>query len=94
MASVRDTVQYQLMRYPSLYQNRSDCFIHLFLTGGNGYFWLNGELIDMHEETELPTEPNTVDRSIGDIDLQKVFKSYNDLEDARYRFTFETALSN
>jgi len=47
MASVRDTIYGMLTQYPSLFSNRSDCFVHLFLTNGNGYEWENGELIDV-----------------------------------------------
>lgn len=49
MASVRDTIFQMLTRYPSLFGNRADCFVQLFLTNGNGYDWVDGELIDVFE---------------------------------------------
>lgn len=44
MASVRDTVFNMMIHYPSLFQDVSDCFNHLFLVYGNGYEWIDGEL--------------------------------------------------
>lgn len=44
MASVRNTVLNMMIHYPNLFKNVSDCFDHLFLSYGNGYEWVNGEL--------------------------------------------------
>lgn len=34
------------MNYPAIFSNVADVMDHLFLTVGNGYEWVNGELID------------------------------------------------
>mgnify|MGYP006921415738 CR=1 FL=1 len=40
-----------LKDYPSLFQNRTDCFDQLFCVLGNGYEWENGELVDQFKPT-------------------------------------------
>lgn len=45
MASVRDEVLRMLTEYPSIFPNKSACFRHLFLVNGNGYDWVDGELV-------------------------------------------------
>lgn len=54
MASVRDTLYEMLTQYPSLFENRTDCFVHLFLTNGNGYDWVKGELVSWSEPKDTP----------------------------------------
>lgn len=48
--TVKDTVIDCLRRYPALNKNKVDVFDHLFLTVGNGYEWVNGELVYWKEE--------------------------------------------
>ena len=45
MASVRDTVLRMLTEFPSLFTSKADCYRHLFLVNGNGYDWVDGELV-------------------------------------------------
>lgn len=45
MASVRDTVLAMLTQYPTLFTTKADCYRHLFLSNGNGYDWVDGELV-------------------------------------------------
>ncbi len=54
MASVRDEVLQMLTEYPSLFQDKSACFSHLFLTNGNGYNWVDGELVSIDSDKSGP----------------------------------------
>lgn len=40
------TLQSMFDHYPGLFQERSDCLDHLFCVIGNGFEWVNGELVD------------------------------------------------
>lgn len=46
MATVKDTVLRMMTEYPSLFPTKSDCYNHLFIVIGNGYDWVDGELVD------------------------------------------------
>lgn len=48
--TVKDTVINCLRRFPALNKNKVDVFDHLFLTVGNGYEWINGELVYWKDE--------------------------------------------
>lgn len=54
MASVRDTVYHLLVAYPTIYSNVADCYRHLFLMIGNGYEWVDGELVDVCGDRNRP----------------------------------------
>ena len=41
-----DTLQYMADFYPELFPTRKHCLDHLFCVIGNGYEWINGELVD------------------------------------------------
>lgn len=41
-----DTLQYMADFYPDLFPTRKHALDHLFCTVGNGYRWVNGELVD------------------------------------------------
>lgn len=44
--SPENTIKECLLYYPNLFGNRADVMNHLFLTIGNGYSWVNGELVE------------------------------------------------
>ncbi len=44
-----DTIQYMYDFFPDLFYNRQKCLDHLFCVIGNGYEWVNGELISWQE---------------------------------------------
>lgn len=39
------TIQEMFENFPALFKERADCLNHLFCTIGNGYEWINGELV-------------------------------------------------
>ena len=47
-----DTLQFMMDFYPDLYKNRKDCLNQLFCIIGNGYEWVNGELVCESEYLE------------------------------------------
>lgn len=46
MASHRDTLKHCMLRYPMLFEQPFDVDCHLFIVAGNGYHWMDGELLD------------------------------------------------
>jgi hypothetical protein len=48
--NLKDSVIDSMREYPSISRNKLDVYDHLFLTNGNGYDWVNGELIDKYNE--------------------------------------------
>lgn len=41
-----DTLQYMADFYPEIFPTRKHCLDHLFCVIGNGFKWVNGELVD------------------------------------------------
>jgi hypothetical protein len=48
--NLKDSVINSMREYPSISKNKLDVYDHLFLTIGNGYDWVNGELIEKYNE--------------------------------------------
>lgn len=44
--NVELTIQEMFDSYPTLFKERADCLSHLFCVIGNGYEWVNGELVE------------------------------------------------
>ena len=44
--NVELTVQSMYDNYPVIFQDRFDCYNHLFCVIGNGFEWVDGELVD------------------------------------------------
>jgi hypothetical protein len=53
--NLKDSVIDSMREYPSISRNKLDVYDHLFLTNGNGYDWVNGELIEPSNE-----KPNVI----------------------------------
>lgn len=54
-----ETIRRGLYYFPSLYKSRADVLHHLFLVIGNGYEWVDGELVLAYKDprdTQEPTE--------------------------------------
>ena len=47
--TVELTMQAMYDHFPGLFKERADCLNHLFCTTGNGYDWIDGELVDLEE---------------------------------------------
>jgi hypothetical protein len=53
--NLKDSVINSMREYPSISRNKLDVYDNLFLTNGNGYDWVNGELIELFNE-----KPNVI----------------------------------
>lgn len=49
---VEDTLQYMADFYPDIFPTRKHCLDHLFCTIGNGFKWVDGELVDNDNKYE------------------------------------------
>ena len=58
--TVKDTVTRSLLEYPTLHLNSLDVYDHLFCTIGNGYEWVDGELVDIY----APNKPLSIKQAI------------------------------
>lgn len=47
-----DTLQYMADFYPDIFPTRKHCLNQLFCVIGNGYEWINGELVDKDSKYE------------------------------------------
>lgn len=48
--NVELTIQEMFDKYPTLFKERADCLNHLFCVIGNGYSWVDGELVLNEDE--------------------------------------------
>lgn len=60
--NLQDTVKNCLYKNPALFQNALDVYEHLFCVNGNGYKWINGELI--YEDDDVIVYDSTNDAII------------------------------
>ena len=49
--SLKNCVINSMREYPSISENKLQVYDHLFLTIGNGYKWVNGELVGIYDKT-------------------------------------------
>lgn len=56
--TLENTIQAMYDNNPSMFKERSDCLDYLFCTIGNGYEWLNGQLVSYeNEDHDQPVNP-------------------------------------
>lgn len=71
--NLKDSVINSMREYPSISENKLDVYDHLFLTNGNGYDWVNGELIEpSNEKPNVISIEEAIDKLFNDeyrIDL-------------------------
>ncbi len=61
-----DTIRELLLEYPSLFKSRGDVLHHLFCVIGNGYEWVDGELVSRYSD-DRSSFTNPTDRAIDRI---------------------------
>lgn len=105
MASVRDTVLAMLTQYPSIFPDKSACYRHLFLVNGNGYEWVDGELVNVYPSKNEPDFKDE-DKAVADQiekfgqtpNYENVFGheqySYVRLDTRRHNMLIQFALDN
>ena len=57
---LHDTIVVLIRDYPSLYQCKLDVTKHLFQCYGNGYEWIDGELVDEFHDRSIPLPDSEV----------------------------------
>ena len=74
-----DTLQFMMDFQSDLFYNRQKCLDHLFCTIGNGYDWVDGELIENSRDTTILlsrwqlTEPiNHAEPTLGVVTIGKI----------------------
>ena len=50
--TAENTLQWMMDFYPDLFPTRKHCLDHLFCVIGNGFEWVNGELVDNDEHSK------------------------------------------
>lgn len=51
--NVKDTLNYCLLVYPSIFENKWDVYHHWFAVNGNGYDWIDGELVSSDDRKDI-----------------------------------------
>ena len=71
---VKDAVKASIMLYPTIQKTKLDVYEHMFLVIGNGYDWVNGELV---AEKRVPTVQEAIEKELNDIGNIKI-ESYSE----------------
>lgn len=58
--NLQETIEDCIRWYPSLFDTRTSVLNHLFFVNGNGYDWIDGELVDIYEDENTRTEEDAV----------------------------------
>lgn len=77
------TIKCCLIYYPTLFSNRADVLNHLFLTVGNGYEWVNGELVckdDMDKDINICSGIDNIVSELKDWKGDILFKTPIDIK--------------
>lgn len=71
---VKDAVKASLMLYPTIQKTKLDVYEHMFLVIGNGYDWVNGELV---AEKRVPTVQEAIEKELNDNFQYDLIRDYN-----------------
>lgn len=74
---VKDTLKEMVLTYPRIFNSKLSLYNHLFLTVGNGYVWLNGELCDRYPYDGIINDYQIIEKSNENMlnDYQIIEKS-------------------
>jgi hypothetical protein len=75
------TIRRSLWRYPSLFANRADVLYHLFCIIGNGYDWVNGELVGI--DHGMPWEDRPISKPDDSPLMAEIHAELQAEEDAK-----------
>ena len=67
--TVEETLRRNLLIFPGLFPTALELFNHMFLVIGNGYYWVNGELVELVNCRGIP--------KLKDIVLEKISTRLN-----------------
>lgn len=71
---VKDAVKASLMLYPTIQKTKLDVYEHMFLVIGNGYDWVNGELV---AEKRVPTVQEAIEKELNDNFQYDLIRDHN-----------------
>ena len=71
---VKDAVKASIMLYPTIHKTKLDVYEHMFLVIGNGYDWVNGELV---AEKRVPTVQKAIEKELNDNFQYDIIKDYS-----------------
>jgi ferritin len=54
--TIKDTIKSMVITYPVLFPTKLELYNHLFLTNGNGYEWIDGELVSEGDIKDVSIE--------------------------------------
>lgn len=94
---VEDTLQYMADFYPDIFPTRKHCLNHLFCVIGNGYEWVNGELVNKDNKYEKryklkkPIKKAEFNREEQWYEMQQFYRSLYALEEQKIpiKYSFE-----
>lgn len=90
-----DTLQYMADFYPEIFPTRKHCLNQLFCVIGNGYKWVNGELVDDDSKYEKryklkkPIKKAEFIREENWIKMNKFYKFIGDIHDKKIPFEYQ-----
>ena len=82
--TVEETIKKCILSYPNIFKNKLDVYNHLFLTNGNGFKWVNGELIEDCLNNDYSLEDSIHDILLDDFKydlLKSTVESYFEYDD-------------
>lgn len=78
--TLKDTLRNMILLYPNMY-NALKVYNHLFCVIGNGYDWVDGELVDKSEKQRRVFRSDAVEHIIKDVLNESSVE--NDIEDVK-----------
>lgn len=82
--TVEETIRKCILSCPLIFKNKLDVYNHLFLTNGNGFKWVNGELIDDSLNNDYSLEDSIHDILLDDFKydlLKSTVELYSEYDD-------------
>lgn len=79
--TLEQTIKQMVERYPMLFMHRAAALDHLFCVIGNGYEWIDGELVDKYPEDVVSDE----ELERGGLTLRKIIENHPDPQSEFYR---------
>lgn len=82
--TIKDTIKSMIIMCPRLFPTKLSVYNHLFLTNGNGFKWVNGELIEDCLNNDYSLEDSIHDILLDDFKydlLKSTVESYFEYDD-------------
>ena len=73
--TIKDTIKSMIITYPRIFPTKLSIYNHLFLTNGNGYEWIDGELVSKDDIEDFTIE-NGLDILFNDEFQYELLSNY------------------